>query len=106
MGWSGPKITPAYDFLNSSIVLKGDIEEIAFSIKGGKSNLTRKIIVDYFGKERCGLADKVIEKIMVSINTALSSWFELIGMSFLSNVLQEKYIGLLQKRIKVLGLDK
>ena len=99
-------LAPAYDFLNSSIVLKGDIEEIALSIKGKKNNLTRKILVDYFGKERCGLTDKVVEKIMISINTALPFWFELIGMSFLSSGLQEKYIELLQRRINTLGLDK
>jgi serine/threonine-protein kinase HipA len=103
MGWSGQKIIPAYDFLNSSIVLKGDIEEIALPVKGKKSNLTRKILVDYFGKERCGLTDKVFEKIMVSINMAIPFWFELIGKSFLSNGLQEKYIELLKKLINTLG---
>ena len=34
------RLSPAYDFLNSSIVLKGDIEEIALPVKGKKSNLT------------------------------------------------------------------
>lgn len=45
------ELSPAYDLLNSSIVLKGDIQEIALPLKGKKSNLTSDILIGYFGKE-------------------------------------------------------
>ena len=34
------ELSPAYDLLSSSIVLTGDIDEIALPLKGKKSNLT------------------------------------------------------------------
>ncbi len=97
------ELSPAYDLLNSSIVLKGDIEEIALSLKGKKSNLNRDILVNYFGKERCNLTDKIIERILETIQTELPSWFNLIDISFLSNEMKGKYRDLLQKRINILG---
>ena len=100
------ELSPAYDLLNSSIVLKGDVEEIALSLKGKKSNLTRDILVNYFGKERCNLTDPIIEKILETIQSALLFWFELIGISFLSDGMKDKYVKLLQERIDVLGFGK
>ena len=98
-------LTPAYDLLNTSIVLSGDPEEIALPVKGKKKDLTRNILINYFGKERCCLTDKIIEKTLFSINSALPSWFGLIDISFLSTEMKEKYRELLSKRIKVLGLN-
>ena len=98
-------LTPAYDLLNSTIVLSGEPEEIALPVKGKKKNLTRDDLINYFGKERCGLPDKIIEKTLVSINSALPSWFRLIEGSFLSDKMKEKYRILLDKRISVLVLD-
>ncbi len=98
------ELTPAYDLLNSTIVLKGDIEEIALSVKGKKSNLNRDILINYFGKERCNLTDKIIERTFDTIQNALPSWFDLIDISFLSQEMRDRYRNLLQKRIDILGL--
>ncbi|MDP3435028.1 MAG: HipA domain-containing protein [Bacteroidota bacterium] len=98
------ELSPAYDLLNTSIVLKGDTEEIALSLKGKKSNLNRDILVNYFGKERCSLTDKIIEKTLETVQSAIPSWFNLIDISFLSDEMQEKYRTLLQKRINIVGL--
>ncbi len=100
------ELSPAYDLLNSSIVLKGAVEEIALPVKGKKSNLTRDVLVGYFGKERCNLTDPVIERTLETIQSALPSWFELIGISFLSDEMKDKYAKLLQKRIEILGFER
>jgi serine/threonine-protein kinase HipA len=100
------ELSPSYDLLNSTIVLKGEIEEIALSLKGKKSNITRNILFNYFGKERCNLTFKIIERILETIQTELPSWFNLIDISFLSNEMRDKYRNLLQKRIEVLGFGK
>ena len=97
-------LSPAYDFLNSSIVLSGEIEEIALTLKGKKSNLNRSVLINYFGAERCGLTDKVIEKTLKTIQQTLPKWFDLIENSFLSDEMKEKYRSLLQRRIQILGL--
>jgi len=98
------ELAPAYDFLNSTIVLSGDIEEIALTLKGKKSNLNAGVLIKYFGQERCSLTDKVIDTTLNTISSALDSWFNLIDISFLSNEMKEKYRLLLQKRRKVLSV--
>ncbi len=98
------ELSPAYDLLNSTIVLKGDIEEIALSLKGKKRNLNRAMLIDYFGKERCGLTEKIITKTLYAINDALPSWFSLIDISFLSDGMKEKYQLLVKGRAKILAL--
>jgi len=98
------ELAPAYDFLNSTIVLSGDIEEIALTLKGKKSNLNAGVLIKYFGQEQCALTDKVIDTTLNTISSALDSWFNLIDISFLSNEMKEKYRLLLQKRRKVLSV--
>jgi len=98
------ELSPAYDLLNSTIVLKGGAEEIALSLDGKKRKLTRKVLVDYFGKERCGLTDKVVESTLLALSQAKETWFELLSICFLSNEFKEKYIVLLENRLKILGL--
>ena len=97
------ELSPAYDLLNSTIVLKGDTEEIALSLKGKKSKLDRNIMINYFGRERCILTDKIIERILEKIQKEIPAWFNLIDISFLSGEMKEKYKNLLYKRIDILG---
>lgn len=98
------ELSPAYDLLNSSIVLKGEVEEIALTMKGKKSNLNYHILVNYFGKERCGTTDIIIENTLSNIQKSLNSWFEMIEISFMSDEMKDKYKTFLQRRIKILGL--
>ena len=100
------ELSPAYDLLNSTIILKGDAEEIALSLKGKKSNLNRDIMINYFGKDRCNLTDKVVERTFNSIQNEIPSWFDLIEISFLSEEMRDKYRNLLQKRIDILGFER
>jgi len=98
------ELSPAYDLVNSTIVLKGGAEEIALSLAGKKRKLTRKVLVDYFGKERCGHTDKVIENNIQGLAQAKETWFGLLKICFLNKELKEKYISLLESRIKALAL--
>jgi serine/threonine-protein kinase HipA len=98
------ELSPAYDLLNTTIVLKGDIEEIALPLAGKKKKLTRKLLVDYFGKERCSLTDKVIDGIVEELASAKDTWDMLLENCFLTKEFKEKYFNLLRKRLKVLGI--
>lgn len=100
------ELSPSYDLLNSTIVLKGEIEEIALTLKGKRTKLNYEILVNYFGKERCSLTDIVVEKILYNIKQAFPQWAEIIHKSFLTEEMKEKYNTLLQNRIRKLGLDK
>jgi len=85
------ELSPAYDLLNTTIV-----------VKDKKRNLTRNILVNYFGKEKCGLTDKTIEKSLAIIQAAIPGWYTLIGISFLSETMKDKYRKLLQDRTRIL----
>ena len=96
------ELTPAYDFLNTSIVLGGDIEESALPLKGKKKQFSKEILVDYLGNKRLQLTDKVKEKVLQEIFDASKEWENYIGNSFLNNVLKEAYLKLLHQRKKLL----
>ncbi len=96
------ELSPAYDLFNSTIVLKGDIEEIALTLKGKKRNLNKEVLINYFGKEVSGLTDKVMEKNLEDIRSKLAQWFVLIDNSFLSSGMREKYRVLLKMRLEVI----
>ena len=99
------KLSPAYDFLNSTIVTSGKSkEELAVPLRGKKSKLTRKDFLEYFGKERLKLNGKAIEECLSQLQRALPEWTNLIQRSFLSSEMKQAYSNLLAERRKRLGL--
>jgi serine/threonine-protein kinase HipA len=92
------ELSPAYDLLNTTIVLRKPQEELALTLGGKKSKITRENLVDYFGKERLGLAAIRIEKILLEIKSQKESWNELLDISFLSDEMKTKYRELLNQR--------
>lgn len=95
------ELSPAYDLLNTTIVVPKTQEEIALPIAGKKRNLTSKILVEYFAKERLKLNDNVISQILNKINLEFNNWENLINISFLSDVMKEKYLELMNRRILI-----
>jgi len=98
------ELSPAYDLLNTTIILKGDIEEIALPIDGKKKNLNYNTLVNYFGKQWCQLPGKIIDRTIEDIKNALPKWMQMIEISFLSDEMKEKYTDLLNSRLKKLKL--
>ena len=92
------ELTPAYDILNTTIVLHEPKEEIALSIKRKKNKLDSKILIDYFGRTRLSLSDKVITSILDNLKWVMPEWDNLIEISFLPNELKLRYKQLLEKR--------
>lgn len=97
------KLSPAYDLLNSAIVLKTK-NEIALPLRGKTQNLIAKDFFDYFAKDRLGLNEKVIVKIINEFRNILPRWSEFLAYSFLSKNMQDKYIELINSRISVINL--
>jgi serine/threonine-protein kinase HipA len=92
------EFSPAYDLLNTTIVVPKSQEEIALPLEGKKRNLNAKILLDYFAKERLKLNDTIISQVLNKINNEWASWEKLIMVSFLSADMKEKYVELLQRR--------
>ncbi|MEI7725140.1 MAG: HipA domain-containing protein, partial [Bacteroidota bacterium] len=95
-------LSPCYDLVNSTIEYKKQEEEIALPLRGKKKHLTRGILVNYFGGERCELTSRSIDKVMETIFSAVTKWKELIEISFLSREMKDKYQLLLETRLDVL----
>jgi len=98
-------LSPSYDLINTTIEYKkkpGD--EIALPIKGRKNKLSRNLLIDYFGMERCELTPKSIENILEIFSSAISSWKQIIGISFLSKDMKDKYHELLDTRLNALKI--
>lgn len=101
------ELSPAYDLLNTTIVLRGtNIEELALPLAGKKRKLNRTLLVDYYGKERLKLSDKTIEQVLTELTNAIPEWLALLNICFLSDELKEKYRNLLLNRIHVLEMNR
>lgn len=98
------ELSPCYDLVNTTIEYKSPIEEIALPLRGKKKNLTRNLLIIYFGKEKCDLTEKVIDKVLKSIIVARPKWIEEINNSFLSSEMKEKYLELVDSRFARLNL--
>jgi len=96
------ELAPAYDFLSTTLVLKGNIEETALPIKGKQSNFSSTVLIDYLGKERMNLNERSISNILDDLSSAQKKWNEMISISFLSSEFKEHYTELLTKRSKQL----
>ena len=98
------ELSPCYDLLNTSIVLKDPVEELALPLAGKKSKFTKEHFVDYFGKERLELNRPIIDKELNNLRQKTESLFELIRISFLNDPLKKNYTKLMQERFERLGI--
>ncbi len=93
------ELTPAYDLLNTTILLKSG-EELALPLRGKKSRLTKDDLFDYFAKSSLGLTEKVVQEELAEVQKIGTHWESLIQESFLADKTKERYTQLLQERIK------
>jgi serine/threonine-protein kinase HipA len=98
------ELSPCYDLLNTTIELENASEELALTLKGRKNNLSKAMLINYFGGERCELNDKVITKTVQNIFDVKPVWIQEINNSFLSNEMKEKYLDVLESRFMRLSI--
>jgi serine/threonine-protein kinase HipA len=91
-------LSPAYDLLNTTLVLGNASEESALPLRGKKRKLTRQDWIDYFCLERLGLAPAVATDILRDLATANEVWQRKIRHSFLSETAKDRYRDILATR--------
>ncbi len=96
-GWT---LAPAYDLLNVSIVNPDDQEELALTLAGKKKKISRKLLND-FGLG-LGLTKKQVNGVFTRFHKSKSAAMVLLKNSFLSEEMQQTYIGILEKRYEIL----
>ncbi len=91
-------LSPAYDLVNTTIVVSRPEEEFALPLNGKKNRLKRQDLVDYFGEDRLGLTERVLDKMLEDFLRVRTAWEALIEISFLSPMMKEKYFQVLVHR--------
>ena len=93
-------LSPAYDLLNTSIILKNPQEETALPIRGRQRNLNRRDLLDYLAVERCGLQPDLmrgdLEKLLLQAEVQWPTW---IQHSFLSEPKRQAYLHWVRERV-------
>jgi serine/threonine-protein kinase HipA len=98
------ELSPAYDFLNTTIVLENAAEQTALPLRGKKNNLKRTDWIDYYALEKLALNLVTVEEVLSQLSRANPKWEEWISVSFLSETLKEKYLKVLAERKSILGV--
>lgn len=96
------ELAPAYDLLNTAIVIPSDKEESALTINGKESKL-KKSDFDHLAKN-LQLIQKVKESIIDRIISSLSQSSGIIQNSFLNEEMKEKYMNTISSKINQISL--
>lgn len=92
------RFSPAYDLVNTTLAIPQTKEELALPLNGKKRNITRRMLIDYFAKERLQLSEKSILGELDRFKSARSAWFKLIDHSFLPEEYKKKYKEIMNSR--------
>ncbi len=92
------RLSPAYDLLNSTLVLGNASEESALPLRGKKRKLTRNDWVDYFCRERLGLSAAILDPILDTLAAAQEAWDRKVRNSYLSASAKTAYREILSER--------
>jgi serine/threonine-protein kinase HipA len=97
------RLSPAYDLLNTTILLK-DPFETALPLRAKQRNLKAEDFLQYYAQERLLLQPPTIESTLNSLAQGIPRWPQLIEHSFLPSSLQAAYRKLVFQRCPRLGL--
>lgn len=97
------RLSPAYDLLSTTTLLRKPEEESALPLRGKKNRLKADDFLGYYAGERLGLTDQVVESVLRQLAQALAAWPALLERSFLPEDLGEKYRLLVEERSHRLG---
>lgn len=94
-------LAPAYDLVNTLLVIPEDTEELALTLNGKKRKLTRHDFETAMLSS--GLNEKVVSNIFRKFLRIYPQWEATIRNSFLPADLQEAYWQLIQQRIAIIN---
>jgi serine/threonine-protein kinase HipA len=94
-------LSPAYDLVPSTLLIN-ETEELALTLNGRKSKLTRS---DFETAMRAaGLNERAILNLFNRMKKALPKWMEFIGLGFVPEEMKERYRALIVERAARIGL--
>ncbi len=93
------RLSPVYDFVNSTIINPNSEDELALSIVDKKKGFTRSDFIEGFAIKTLFLNKALAEKELVKLMSCLPVWKKMVAKSFLSTDLKSKYSRLLDERV-------
>jgi serine/threonine-protein kinase HipA len=96
------QLAPAYDFINSTLIIPKTKEELALPLNGKKNNLTHKDFIDYFAYQKLGLNERNVQNLFKSLEQQVPAWKTLIEISRLTADEKERYVQIVSKRLSLL----
>lgn len=101
------ELSPAYDLLNTTILISNASEEFALPLAGKKSKIKKELLFQYYAKERMNLSDKTILAEQNHIVQKKKDLIKLLNDSFLNQEMKDKYLTLLEERYKrLVGINQ
>jgi serine/threonine-protein kinase HipA len=94
------RLSPAYDLVNTLVVMPSDKEELALNLNGKKRKLSWRDFTEAMTVS--GVSEKVQKNMLGQFFGVRSKWEETIRSSFLSADMQDRYLSLLDARFKVI----
>jgi serine/threonine-protein kinase HipA len=95
-------LSPAYDLLNTSLVIKSDKEELALTLNGKKSKLKYNDFLLAF--ETSGLNKKVLDNTLENFKYCYYEFENMVKKSFLTEDFKTGYMDLVRERFQRFGL--
>lgn len=92
-----PQLAPAYDLLNTLLVMPSDTEELALTLNAKK----KKITFQDFQKAvaNSGLEEKVFQNVLRKYHAVKNDWYAFIEQSFLPQEMKTAYIQMIANRM-------
>ena len=91
------ELSPAYDLLNVAIANPNDKEELALTLNGKKSRITRNDFVEAAGKS--GISEIIVKRLISNFEKCIPTWVQKIDESFLSDEMKDKYVDLIYDKL-------
>lgn len=98
------ELSPAYDLINSTLVIVAPKEEMALPIRGRKNQLNPEDLIQYFALNHLSLSPAIVKNVLDDFKKVLPLWKNQIRNSFLPQELQLKYAEILSQRLNRMGL--
>jgi serine/threonine-protein kinase HipA len=90
-------LSPAYDMVASSLVVKGDEEDLALTLNGKKKKLKKKDFLE--AMNRFDIDAKAVENMFAKFKNSEEKWHAFIDISFLPDDMKSSFHDLVKERI-------
>lgn len=94
------RLSPVYDFVNTTLALPAAEEELALSLNGKKKDFSRNDFVKYLAEEHLFITTKKAEHELNRILALVPQFYLYVDRSFLSQLSKQRYKDIISARAK------